>query len=512
MLRPALIALVLLSACLHALGMARSDLPAQDGLKFIRVARQFHERPWAEVVRGTDQHPLYPALIAASQPAAALIFGPGPDGWRIAAQLVSALASLALLVPLHGIIRHLFDETVADRGVLLWVLLPLPGMIGHDTLSDPTALLAFATCWRCGQLVLAGSHRWAVVGCGLAAGVGYLARPEILIAPFTLAIVGLGSRLFRPGTATAQALSRYGVVMASCLFVVGGYALVKGEVSEKLALRRTAALPPSAAGLVSTNKLPKGLDTPEWDFSPKEETGRTIAMGPAAAFLRMARSVAELLAGVVAILALYGLWRGRVMPERRLAALAMLAYTAIFGAILVRHATIAGYLSARHTLTLGLLAIPWAAAGLHRLGQHFQARPFLRMGVLGALIAAAVVFQARQGHPSRWGHRAAGAWLAAHAEPGGKILDTRGWAAFVSGRPAYTPWQIGQALKDPRLDYVVVGADELAAPTRRARSLRAILDASGTLVAGFPERKGHAAEDILVYRFRPRDSWEGLTP
>ena len=108
-----LLAIVALSAILHATSIARTLLPAQDGLKFIRVARQFQTSPWPDVVRDTDQHPLYPALIAAAEPAVAKFAGKGPDSWRIAAQVVAAIASLALLFPLYGLTRTLFDARIA---------------------------------------------------------------------------------------------------------------------------------------------------------------------------------------------------------------------------------------------------------------------------------------------------------------------------------------------------------------------------------------------------------------
>src|SRR5690349_1710247 len=95
--RRRLLAIVLLAATLHALGVARTILPAQDGLKFIRIARQFQAGPATEVIRRSDQHPLYPALIALAEPAIARFAGPGPDTWRIAAQGVAGLASIALL-------------------------------------------------------------------------------------------------------------------------------------------------------------------------------------------------------------------------------------------------------------------------------------------------------------------------------------------------------------------------------------------------------------------------------
>src|SRR3954469_16890132 len=116
--RRSLLALVLLAATLHTSGIARSLLPAQDGLKFLRIAREFQLRPWADVVRASDQHPLYPALVALAQPMVSRVMGPGPDAWRIAAQGVAAAAALLLLVPLYGLTRSLFDDRVARLAVL----------------------------------------------------------------------------------------------------------------------------------------------------------------------------------------------------------------------------------------------------------------------------------------------------------------------------------------------------------------------------------------------------------
>jgi len=111
--RRCLLALVLLAAVLHLLGIRRTLLPAQDGLKFLRVAREFQTRPWADVVRGTDQHPLYPALVALAEPVVASVAGHSPHTWRVAAQGVAMLASLALLAPLFVLTRALFDERIA---------------------------------------------------------------------------------------------------------------------------------------------------------------------------------------------------------------------------------------------------------------------------------------------------------------------------------------------------------------------------------------------------------------
>lgn len=519
MLRRPLLWIFLLAAGLHTLGTLRADLPAQDGLKFIRVARQFQERPWPEVVRGTDQHPLYPALVALAEPVSRLVWGRGPAAWRVAAQGVSALASLALLWPLYGLTRVVFDHRTAVLATLLWVLLPQPGALGHDTLSDPLALCWFTTAWYLGARSLRPGGGWRLaLASGLSAGLGYLTRPEALVTPLVLGLVGV-SRGLPPLPSVRAARPRHAALVSVFLVTVGGYALVKGEVSEKLALRRAAALPPSAAAKVSENRLPTGLDDPRWDFAPKEETGHAHSLRLPEATRRVLGGWAENLAGVLAVLALWGAWRGRVNPEARPAVTAALVYLVLFAIILVRHVSLNGYLSGRHTMTLALLSVPWAAAGLlairagllARIGERPQAR-WWRWGILAGCVVLAVAVQAKQGHPSRWGHQQAGRWLAQHASPGEAVLDTRGWAAFVSGLPSYDPWHFGPALRDPRLSYVVVGTDELHAPSRRAASLRAVLAAAATPVAGFPERRGGRGTDIQVFRFEHPPTWEGLSP
>src|SRR3954452_24851263 len=79
--RRRLLAIVLLAAALHALGIARTILPAQDGLKFIRIAGQFQTTPAADVIRRSAQHRLYPAMGALTEPLLAQFAGHGPDTW-----------------------------------------------------------------------------------------------------------------------------------------------------------------------------------------------------------------------------------------------------------------------------------------------------------------------------------------------------------------------------------------------------------------------------------------------
>lgn len=561
--RRSLFALALLAAALHLAGIARAVLPAQDGLKFLRIAREFQLRPWADVVRGSDQHPLYPALVALAEPVVASIAGPGPDAWRIAAQGVAALAALALLGPLYALTRTLFDDRIARLALLIFIVLPFPAAIGHETLSDSLALFASLLALSLGEAALRSEGWKASLGCGIVAGLGYMARPEVLVVP--VAVLVTWTCRWRIATVPRHAMARGSVLAVAFLVMVGSYALFKGEVSEKLALRQGAGLARQTTTIRKTRQwLPPGLNDPRWDFSPKEESEEPAetTMGPIVGQLFL--HWAESLCGVFAVFAAWGVARDRYIrglctrtnhsgPSTGSASglpaegrgeagsstsrdepgpavgpdpqgtgrLLVAVYLGLFSLVLCRHALRMGYLSDRHTLMLVIASIPWAAAGAFVCARGLAlalrwrggfARS-ARVAAVVALVGAGVLLQAKPAHPSRWGHWAAGRWLAAHAAPSDAVLDTRGWAAFVSGLPGYDYWHVRQAFTDSHLAYIVVGTGELGAQSRRAETLRAVLAYAATPVVEFPERRDDfGGPGVRVYRYRRPESWGGLRP
>jgi 4-amino-4-deoxy-L-arabinose transferase-like glycosyltransferase len=560
--RRRLVAIVVLAAVLHTVGIARTILPAQDGLKFIRIARQFQSLPPADVIRRSDQHPLYPALIALAEPLVAWFAGDGPDAWRIAAQAVAAVAATAAIIPLYSLARALFDDRVAALAGLMFVLFPLPFEVGHDTLSDSLALCATLTALWLGAraLVMTQGHPgWAwPVASGLVAGVGYLARPEVALVPLALwmalvlvAVVrGSGPVFLRQA---GLVLSTLGVAF---LTLVGGYALVKGEVSEKLALRYGVGIAgpnptpgpgprPRPAARKARQWVPRGLDDPRWNFAPKEESAERerersgadpddSEVTPRTALGQLIGRWSEGLGGIFGAFAIWGALRARVARNRNLnfnpehahtppprLRLLLTVYLVLYAAVLVRHMVVLGYLSDRHVLPLVALALPWAAAGTDLCARRiadvlgWPPRRARRIGTVAlsiTIVGACVVLLDKPGHHSRWGHWAAGRWLHEHAGPADAVLDTRGWAAFVSDRPSYDYWHVRQALTDSRLAYVVVGDDELSASSRRGATLRAILAYAASGVAAFPEEKDGHGIGVRVFRFHRPDSWEGLRP
>ncbi len=513
-------AVVGLSATLHVVGMIRTPLPAQDGLKFLRFAGQFQVQPWAEVVRGADQHPLYPAMVALAEPVTALVAGHGPVAWRVAAQGVSAVAALLLLWPLHHLTSRAFGDRAANLAILFYALLPYPGIIGRDTLSDSLAL-AFTVAALClGEVTLRTGSWRAAVGSGVLTGLGFWTRPEVaLVAPV---VVIAGMLRWRTWADELRMAARLAVLALVASAFVGSYALTKGELSEKLSLRWSTAIGVKAhAARKPPPLLPPGLDDPRFDFSPKEEAGNIdLKHDPVLAARRLASEWAEGVTWFLIPVAAWGLFRARRDPDSTSGRRLILVYLAAFSAIAIRHAATLGYLSSRHALSLVALSVPWAAAGTLAWVDGFPARRGLsptqgrRLGYacMTALAVVAVVAQLKAGHPSRWGYRAAGVWLAERADPAEAVLDTRGWASFIRGGPGYDYWHVRQALSDRKLKYVVVGRDELQAPSRRGATLRAMLAYAGHPAAEFPGRADGRGSGVLVYRFDPPRSWEGIRP
>ncbi|WP_337175933.1 glycosyltransferase family 39 protein [Paludisphaera sp.] len=517
------------AAVLHVAGIARTLVPAQDGLKFLAAAKRFQSGPWLDAIRGADQHPLYPALVAAAEPVVSAAIGPGPDAWRVAAQGVSAVASILLLFPLFALARAIFDERVALVAVLVYVLLPLPAEVGRDVLANAVGLAGMFACLWLGARAI-GLDCWKhATAAGLVGGLAYTARPEAILAPMGVGLA-LGWNLLRTrgvrSLATAPLLPALGLSALAC---VGGYALAKGQVSEKLAIRHAAGLGSQIKVLRSVPQpLPKGLESAGLDLSPKEESDHESLAGPVAALGELGRRWWDGMCWGFAIMAVWGLARRRFIQgsSGRAGAggaelLTLAAFVAVYVAAVVMNGSKLGYISSRHALPLVAASTIFAGAGivvcLRRLGPRVPISPRAWRGaiVAGTVVVATgmSIYQVRESHESRRGHWLAGRWLAENAGPGERILDTRGWARFVAGREdGYGPWHVRQALTDRGLSYVVIGRDELEAKSRRAESLGALLAFAAEPARDFPVVVDGRDVGTRVFRVRQPISWEGFRP
>ncbi len=383
-----------------------------------------------------------------------------------------------------------------------------------------------------GARALKTGDRLAALGAGLAAGAGYLARPEVILVPLTIGLtwlIGLGRK---PGRSRLERMPALSVLLASVGLVVISYAAVKGEISEKIVMRHGFFLGPQRIMKRPVpQQVPRGLNDPRWDFSPKEESDQIPIRSWRQSLGRIVGKWWEELCWGFAVMTVWGLARRRfirsLLPDRDpvdtggVEGRLLLVFAGIYGVALLLLSVMLGYLSGRHIMPLVVASIPWAAAGTYvccrgialnlRLGERWY--PTARVAVVATAIVASLVVQTRpshRDHVSRWGHWAAGRWLEAHARPDELILDTRGWAKFISGQPGYDYWHVRQALTDSHLSYILVGLDELSAVSPRAETLKALLAYAATPLVDFPASPGERDPAVRLYRFHQPGSWEGL--
>jgi hypothetical protein len=470
--------------------------------------------------------------VALTEPPVAGLVGEGPDAWRLAAQLVAALASIGVLVPVYFLTASLFDRRIAFIAAGVAALLPRVAETGRETLADSLGLFGtFMALWLAAIAWRTGQRRLAIAS-GLFAGLGYLARPEVILAPVAIVLTWVWERP-RPGweTRTRPWLTA-SLILVGPTLAVAGYAAIKGEVSEKVSIRRAAGLGPQhILRRPVPQQVPQGLDGPTLDFSPKEESDRIAIRGTSQALKRILGRWWEELAWFFAVMTIWGCARRKALrvmitpdgvpPPPGMEGRLLGMFAAVYTLALLRHSTALGYLSWRHVLPLVVASIPWAAGGTYiccrRIGELLKLGP--RASLAGRLAAMAFALTLSLGaqlnpnhlhHLSRWGHWAAGRWLSAHAMPGEEILDTRGWARFVSGLPGYDYWHVRQALTDSHLSYILVGLDELDATSPRAQTLQALLDYAATPLAEFAASPTDSTPAVRLYRFHRPASWEGF--
>ena len=245
--RRSLLAIVLLAASLHAVGIARTLLPAQDGLKLIRFARQFQTR-----VRGPTSSEAPTSIRSTrhwSRWSSRRCRGIDRRGARRLAAGRSARRGAGLARRAGaGLLPHRVAVRPADRihrRRACWRFCPRVAEVGHETLADSLGLFAtFMALWLAARALTRGDRRCAI-GSGVFAGLGYLARPEVILVPAVDRVDLARRSQCGPGVGRDPAArSRPSLMLLMPALAVCGYAAVKGEVSEKLSLRSGAGLGP----------------------------------------------------------------------------------------------------------------------------------------------------------------------------------------------------------------------------------------------------------------------------
>jgi len=161
--------------------IATTVLIAEDGIRYIAQAQQFSTDA-ISVVRGEPfrgDSCGYPFLIYAAHKFVVMLgVGTSSYSWMYSAQAVSLLCRLGALVAVYFIGRLLIGGRQSFWAVLVLVVLPYPAEYGSDVLRDWPYVM-FLVAGFLFLLLAAKQSKWWLFGpAGLAAGLGYMIRPE----------------------------------------------------------------------------------------------------------------------------------------------------------------------------------------------------------------------------------------------------------------------------------------------------------------------------------------------
>jgi hypothetical protein len=361
--------LLIAALCIGIYLIVTTAIIAKDGVSFINYAGQLDIAP-VKTMKNEFQHPGYPWLILIAHKITNF-FHPNSSvlSWIYCGQAVTLLFRLLAITMLYFLGRQLVGAGMSFWAVLVLVFLPEPAKYGSDALSDwPHLFFLFA-----GLLFLtvgAMNYKWWLFGlAGLAAGAGYLVRPECAQI-VVLGSLWCGLQIFRTQNTEGRlrALSAAFFLLATFVIIAAPYMKLKGAIFPKKDIGRFAAV--SNQGGIYTAGSPVALPIQKASiFTPAkivlafgkfiEQTSQTL----------MWFFVPPLLIGV------YKWLKSRKWyePEKffiiALIAVNILAMIWLYS----KH----GYMSGRHTLPLMAVLIIFVPAGIQELALWLE-KKFLR--------------------------------------------------------------------------------------------------------------------------------------
>jgi hypothetical protein len=520
--------LVVLACAIQGGVCARAVVTAQDSVRYVALAQRMEQDGLLPSLRACADQPLYPLAVAAVHAGLPKGRAELPTQWLRCAQLVAATSVVVSIFPLYWLLRTWLGWWKAGLGMLLYICLPEVARLGGDGLADGLGLLFCV-------LGMAAVARFVSARCpwSLAASGVFLALALLTSSVALLVIVGsLGALV---GLAWSDRANWRRAAGVQCGIFVAGWSLVWfpylttcGAWSPSQLLSRVIGRhQPRSSALLNSRRAPRAIEhvvAPSWkladgtplDFTRKEpgQSNRHRGLGPALA--EYGRELAKLMHYWIGLIALWGAWKMRRARGCRVGRFLFFLFV-VYSAGVVAHAAATGYLSTRHLLPLVPITLGWAAHGVATLG-HWLSRQTLerflerawwrrRVSLVGVRLVVAICIlpllpaSLAPLHPSRRPHREAGEWLAQHAVPEAVILDTRGWTSLYSGHTTYRHEAGAEAISAAALGYVVVERQELQYPSARSRTLRALLEESGSLVAQFSESEASSAGAVLIYRW-----------
>jgi len=361
--------LLAVAFCVGVYLVSTTVLIAKDGITFIEYARNLETSP-IKAMKSEYQHPGYPFLIIVAHKIAKI----GHDGsslwsWIYSAQAVAMIFRLLTVVLLYFVGKKIVGERFSFWAILILILLPDAAEYGSDALSDWPYIFFLSA----GFLLLiqgAVSGKWWLFGfSGLAAGMGYLIRPECAQV-VVFGTLWLGLQVFYSGRIISKrkAVSAFALLLVGFLIIAGPYMKLKGAVFPK---KQLVQFVPSTFAKATADKNTQSSKVYEQGIRICSNSVYAAGFAPsdiAGAWGKLVQRVSETLVWFFVPALLIGMYKhlGRrnwCEPERFFT----IALIALNVSVMILLYCKFGYMSRRHTLPLVIFTIFYVPAGLEAL-------------------------------------------------------------------------------------------------------------------------------------------------
>lgn len=500
-----LIVLILMGsvAGLLAWKSSRIAIVYADGLRYIRQARLIDQGSLADGLLRAVDHPVYPVAITLAH---RVIGGDRPDDWQSAAQFVSVLSGILLVIPLYLVASEIFGGRVAWLSVLLCFLSPVVVNVLSDALSEGLFLVFWTWgLWTSLRFLREGRFGWLPATLSMAVAA-YMTRPEGLLLPTAMALSLLSMPLLRSGNLNwPRWWAAVGAMVIGPALLLSPFLVYKGGLGTKPAIARILGTAPRSGAEAVERNRPLDEDEP---------ATRTYAVAAKAAFeaVRDAATIPGLVLGLLGLV-ISRVWTQR--PRQTLFAAIILSACAL--ALIRLHAT-GGYCSPRHALVPALLILSASGLGLNSLlnalsipGRWLgEADGRIRLGpIFWVLALAGVALWNREGltapvNQPFTAYKLAAHWLEDVRSPDEKVVDLTGWTQFYSGSDGYTFANVIYAGADQKARWVVAREAHVHGPWIYCRLIRNLIG-HATPVAAFPEHPEPGQARVLVFDRRIED-------
>jgi hypothetical protein len=422
--------LLAVAICVGIYLVSTTILISKDGITFIEYARGLEASPVA-TMRREPQHPGYPFLIIAAHKIVEMtVDSLSTPSWIYSAQGATLVFRLLAVVILYFVGKKTVGKRYSFWATLILILLPNPAKLGSDALSDWPHIFFLSAGFLLLIWAAANGKWWAFGFSGLAAGMGYLIRPECAQV-VVFGSLWLGSQLLYPYRIISRRNAVFALALLATGFMViaGPYMKLKGAVFPKKHLVQ----------------LTPNIEVCEQEIQICSNSGYTTGFAPldiAKALGKLVQRVSETLMWFFVpalLIGMYKHFRKRDWREPgKFFVIALIVFNVIIMTLLYCKF---GYMSRRHTLLLVVFTIFYVPVGLEALaswlGEKFSSKAnsnFWFMVLVAVGIAICCPKLLRPLRSEKQGYRDAARWLAENTDEQDIIAvpDTR--IGFYSGR------------------------------------------------------------------------------